>query len=132
MKKFLNLEIPKIGLLNHIMPQLKDYRLDEEREFYDIVPNRFKGNNRRSFLRINKETHYVSFLGSNLADKLFLLSSLDYIPLDNSYILEMFNIIYNAADKYKIYDQRKNKSHKKNILNRLNIVSLESLYGIGN
>jgi hypothetical protein len=119
MKKFLKLEIPKIGLLSHIMPQLKDYRLDEEREFYDIVPNRFKGNNRRSFLRINKETHYVSFLGSNLADKLFLLSSLDYRPLDDSYILKMFDIIYTAAEKYKIYDPRKNKSHQKNILNRL-------------
>lgn len=120
MKQFLNLEFPKIGLLSHIMPQLKDYRLDEERSFYDIVPNRFKGNIRRSFLRINKDTHYVSFLGSNLADKLFLLSSLDYLPLDNNYILEMFDIIYTAAEKYKIYDPRKNKSHQKNILNRLN------------
>lgn len=119
MKKFLNLEIRKIGLLSHLMPRFKDYRLDEEREFYDIVPNRFKGNNRRSFLRINKETHYVSFLGSNLADKLFILSSLDYRPLDDSYILKMFNIIYTAAEKYKIYDPRKNKSHQKNILNRL-------------
>lgn len=119
MKKFLNLEFQKIGLLSHIMPQLKDYRLDEERHSYDIVPNRFKGNDRRSFLRIDKDTHYVSFMGTNLVDKLHLLSSLDYIPLDNNYILDLFKVIYAAAEKYKVYDPRKNKSHQKNILNRL-------------
>lgn len=120
MKNFSIEEIKKVGLLNYIMPRFKDYRLDEERHFYDIVPNRFKNNNRRSFLRIDKDSHEVIFLGPNLADKLYMLSLLDYIPLDNEYMLNLFKIIYDAAEKYKIYNSSKNKSHHKNILNRLN------------
>lgn len=119
MKKIVGEELKKHKILKHIMPNLKEYRLDDDFDAYDIVPNRFKGNTRRSFLRIDKNTHFVSFLGSNLADKLFILSSLDYLPLDNSYIMNLFDVIYAAASKYKIYEPRKNKSHQKNILNRL-------------
>lgn len=119
MRKIVNAELKKHKILKHIMPHLKDYRLDDDFDAYDIVPNRFKGNTRRSFLRIDKKTHYVSFLGSNLADKLFILSSLYYVPLNNDYIMKIFEVIYAAAAQYKIYEPRKNKSHQKNILNRL-------------
>jgi hypothetical protein len=120
MKKVVESDLKKIEILQSLMPKFKDYRLDEEYYHYDIVPNRFKGNTRRSFLRVHKKTENVFFMGSNLADKLYMVSLLDYIPVDNNYILELLDIIYTSADKYKMYNSKKNKSHIKNILNRLN------------
>lgn len=131
MKKVIESDLKKIEILQLLMPKFKEYRLDEEWDHYDIVPNRFKGNLRRSFLRIHKKTENVYFMGANLADKLYMLSLLDYIPLDNNYILNLLDIIYTSADKYKMYNSKKNKSHIKNVLNRLNNknkLDLESVF----
>lgn len=119
MKRFTTEEVPKFAILAHVMPKLKDYRLDDDSYSFDILPNRLKGNHRRAYLSIIKDTRYTAFVGSNLADKLYLLSCLDYVTLDEEYILNVIKTIYNAANHYKIFNPKKNKSHYKNILNRL-------------
>lgn len=111
MKKFTTEEVQKFAILAHVMPKLKDYRLDDDSHSFDILPNRLKGNYRRAYLSIGKETRYAFFIGSNLADKLYLLSSLNCIPLDETYVLDIVKMIYFAAHHYKIFDPNKNKSH---------------------